>query len=208
MAIHYVAFNQSALNYSDQNFTSAHSVSTLYKLSDEYNISKFALSVNPIGFVQFGPIINVEFGIVKNLVLNTHVRFTPLGLLSYVVRSDSDGLDKLSGIAYGGGIYYFFGEKRSKPYTGITVEYDKSDALYAKDSQWEWSEIDKTVVLAANGGYRFRFLSGFFINTGANFGVALVKWNWEYSDSTYGNGGTGNEVKPFGMLEVTFGKEF
>jgi hypothetical protein len=35
--------------------------------NDKTALSKFALSINPHGFVQFGPELNTEFGITKNL---------------------------------------------------------------------------------------------------------------------------------------------
>ena len=76
-----------------------------------YPISTVAVSVNPLGFIQFGPSINVEIGIKGNLALNVHTRFTSLGLISYVIRSDDGGVDELKGTAFGGGLLYFPGEK-------------------------------------------------------------------------------------------------
>ena len=174
----------------------------------ELDIGKFAVSFSPTGFIQFGPVLNFEFSVAQNLVVNTHMRFLRFGLLSYVVRTDPDWPEQLRGMAYGGGVNYFFGASRNKPYVGVGIEYDKSDAIYDKDSSWEWTEVDKTVVLYLNGGYRFRFISGFFINTGASFGMAIVRYDWEYTDPRNGFGGDGNEVNPLGMLDVTFGLEF
>ena len=54
--------------------------------NDAYPISGFALSINPLGFLQFGPSISAEIGLTGSLVLNAHVRFPSLGLLSYVVH--------------------------------------------------------------------------------------------------------------------------
>lgn len=179
-------------------------------LKDETALSKFALSINPLGFVQFGPIVNAEFGLTKNLVLNTHLRFSSLGLLSYVIMSDDDGLDKYSGIAFGGGPIYFFGERRNKPYIGLLLEYEIDKMLYAQGENWEWSETSRSVVFAFNGGYRFRFNGGFFMNAGAYFGGAFSNWAEEYAHPTYIHYGPdeGSEVTPFGMLELAFGLEF
>jgi hypothetical protein len=166
------------------------------KSQDEgYPISRFALSLNPLGVVQFGPIVNAEAGLTKNLVLNAHVRFAPYGVLSYVV---TEWPDKITGFAYGGGLIYFFGEKRNKPYVGVISEYQKNKDI------WENSdEIDKVFVFLVNGGYRFRFKSGFFINTGAYLGFGHSNWVWTGSYTE-----EGSEFQPAGLVEVTFGFEF
>jgi hypothetical protein len=160
-----------------------------------YPISRLALSINPLGFVEFGPLINAEVGLTKNLVLNSHIRFATLGLLSYVT---ADWPDRITGLAYGGGVLYFFGEKRNKPYVGILSEYQKT-----KDFWENSSEIDKIITFMFNGGYRFRFENGFFINTGAFFGLGYSHWVW--------TGSSTQEDKEFhaaGLLEVTLGFEF
>jgi len=175
------------------------------------DISKFALSLNPLGFIQFGPVISAEFGIKENIALNTHVRFPSLGVLSYVVKYHDDGLDELSGIAFGGGLIYFFGENMSKPYVGGMLEYHRTKSLYAKNEGWEWSQIDRSGVFIFNGGYRWRFEGGFFVNTGVFFGAAMGNYDWEYADpsyDTYEPGGDGKDITPFGMFEVALGLEF
>lgn len=180
---------------------------------DENNISRFALSVNPLGFVQFGPMINAEFGITKNLVLNAHVRFPTLGLLT-IYTYDDDGVnpDELSGYAFGGGMIYFFGEKRNKPYAGAMIEYQKAVLIYDQGETWETEETDNSIGLVLNGGYRFRFKGGFFINTGAYLGAAYTTYTWFYTDPSYVSYDydefDGTEIFPFGMVEVTVGIEF
>jgi hypothetical protein len=177
----------------------------------EYPIGKFSLAIHPLGFVQFGPIVAAEIGIKDNIALNLHVRFTSLGLLSYVINYDADGLDELSGMAYGGGITYFTGERRSKPYLGLLFEYEKINLLYASGEAWEWKETDKNIIFIFNGGYRFRFEGGLFLNLGAFLGAASTKWDWDYTDPGYSGGdqpGSGNSITPFGMLEVAIGIEF
>ena len=175
-------------------------------------ISKFALSLNPLGFVQFGPVINAEFGIRDDLVVNTHVRLAMLGLLSYVIKYHSDGLDNFRGTAAGGGVIKFFGENVHKPYVGGMLEYHRTTSLYAESEAWEWTQVDQAIVIIFNGGYRFRLNGDFFINTGAFLGAAPGIYNWEYTDNSYGdsdnNPRSGTDVTPFGMIEVTLGIEF
>jgi hypothetical protein len=177
-----------------------------------YPLSKIAISVNPVGFVQFGPMVNIEAGVTKSLAVNAHVRFSSVGLLTYVVNDDADGLDELSGIAFGAGSIYFFGKQRNKPYAGILLEYEKVELLYAQFDPWEWKKTNNNFVFACNGGYRFRFKSGFFINTGAYLGAAVTKYEWNYTEPDYGlddpEPREGTDVTPFGMVEVTLGFEF
>ncbi len=183
---------------------------SIREFADE-DISKFALSLNPLGFIQFGPVISAEFGIKENIALNTHVRFPSLGVLTYVVKYHDDGLDELSGIAFGGGLIYFFGENMSKPYVGGMLEYHRTVSLYAKSENWEWSQTDQSGVFIFNGGYRWRFEGGFFVNTGVFFGASMGGYDWEYADPSYDPdepGGDGKDVTPFGMFEVSLGLEF
>ena len=175
---------------------------------DVNGISKFSLSLNPLGFVQFGPSINAEFGVKDDLAINAHIRIPPLGIISYVIRYDDEEVDKMSGIALGGGINKFFGENYSKPYGGIIIGYEKTTSIYSVGGSWEWESYVNVLYFMINGGYRFRFKDGFFINTGAFLGAGSANWTWEYTDPSNGPGGEGARLIPFGMLEVAFGLEF
>ncbi|MEN8156017.1 MAG: hypothetical protein ABFS10_03640 [Bacteroidota bacterium] len=166
----------------------------------ENPMGKFALSVNPLGFMEFGPLINAEFGLTDNLVLNTHVRFHSLGLLSYVI---DDWPDRLTGIAMGAGLLHFFGSSMHKPYVGGLIELHHSTQFYLDDG----TGTTNMAIFIANGGYRFRFDSGFFINTGLFMGFGAGPYTWaseNYPSDDY----TDLSVVPFGMAELTLGFEF
>ena len=178
---------------------------------DTYPISRFALSVNPLGFLTFGPVISMEVGLTGSLVVNANVRFPSLGLLTWVAEDEGEGLDELSGIGFAGGLIYFFGDNMGKPYVGGLIGYQKLDGLYAQDDQFEFTQITNAIQFIANGGYRFRFNGGFFINTGGYVGVESSKWEWEYTDSSVGSSDeitSGNDIGPFWMAEITLGFEF
>lgn len=174
------------------------------------SISKFAISINPLGFLQFGPIVCAEIGLQDNLVLNIHARVPFLGLLTYLVNEHRDGLDKLTGFAFGVGSIYFFGTRQHKPYAGVVLEYNYLKMLYAQGDSWEWDKSLNSVVFIMNGGYRFRFSGGFFINTGAFLGASIGPYKWDYTDPSYGSSDAtareGTSIDPFGMLEVTIVK--
>ena len=187
-------------------------VAMVAKGQDENSLGKFALTFNPLGFVQFGPIIGGEFKLQENLVLTAHVRIPSMGVLSYVVEADDDGLDELSGTAFGAGITYFLGSNKNKPYIGAIIGKQTVNTLYARGKQWEWAETNKSSLFFFNGGYRFRFNKGFFINTGAYLGTASTKWDWQYTNRSYGQFDpeprSGKTINAFGMLELTVGLEF
>lgn len=210
-----VGFGQGADLFAD-NLNSTHfrriPLPVLAEQNDENAMPKFGLSINPLGFVQFGPLINMEVGLTDNVILNMHARVSFLGILTYLINEHEDGLDELFGMAGGGGPIYFFGTSRNKPYAGVLLEFDHLRLLYAQGDQWEWEKTVNSVVFAMNGGYRFRFANGVFINTGAFLGAAIGRYKWEYSDISYGEydntSRDGLDVTPFGMLEVAFGIEF
>jgi hypothetical protein len=193
------------------------STSVLHGQSDKSGASSMkgvSLSLNPLGFVQFGPVVNAEVGLNDHVVLNGHIRFASLGLLSKVVLYDEDDdifPDNVSGSGIGGGILYFFGEKKNKPYLGGLFELHNTVSIYDTDAMYEWESESNMIVLFVNGGYRFRFDSGFFINTGAYLGAAVGEEKWYYTNpavTEYGTTNTEPSTFPFGMLELAFGMQF
>jgi len=181
------------------------------KTNETYSISKFSLSINPLGFIQFGPLISAEFGINSNLVFNTHVRFPSAGVISYIVHEVDDD-DSMTGIAAGAGIIYFVGNNQSKPYIGFLAEFDRTKKVFDVGEDWERAERDNIGVFLFNAGYRFRFENGYYINAGAFLGTAFSSWEREYTNSSYYVSGprvkSGTDMVPFGMLELAIGLEF
>lgn len=169
-----------------------------------------AASFNPLGFLQFGPILNVEAGVIPHLMINTHLRLSKVGLLSYTIRSTDGGVDDLDGIAFGGGLIYFFREQYSRFYLGTMLEYEKAYCWYLEYTDWEWYEEESVGIFVINGGYRFSFPSNIFINAGLFAGFYRTHYNWYYTQPSqigYGiTGGSGTkDPKPFFMAELSLG---
>ncbi len=176
-----------------------------------YPVPKFAMSVNPLGFIQFGPVLSGEFGLNESTLINAHMRFSSLGLLSWVIRETDAGLDELDAFAFGAGIVRFMGYNQNRPYIGFFLERETSNAVYASGYLDEWSQDNKTTVFIFNIGYRFNFNDGFFINTGAFFGGAATtyEWRYKYPDLIYDpEPRSGEDTNAFGMFEVSFGYSF
>jgi hypothetical protein len=196
------------------------------------NFPRWAVHSNLLGFVQFGPVVTVEYGFTRNLVLNAHARFPSVGALTpilYEADVDRGGRpDQFSGIAFGGGPLWFFKTKQDKAYLGLTFEYEMSDVLYQEDYVNEWRQDNSKMILMLNTGYRFMFgeklipatnrkidkfiREGLFLNTGIFIGAERNQFKWDYTEEGAGvddpTPRQGTEIKPFGMLELSVGIEF
>lgn len=182
--------------------------------SGDNAIGKFALSVEPLGFVQFGPMVNAEIGLTDNLALNAHVRFGTAGLLLKVMylTNDDEMPDKMNNIAYGGGLKYLFGDRKNKPYLGLLCEFGKRSTVEDQGEQWEHKANLNHFDFIINGGYRIRSASGFYLTTGAYLGAEFISNDtWYYTESDYSNEDpfdNENSVYPFFMIEIGIGIEF
>jgi hypothetical protein len=176
--------------------------------------NRFGIYAQPLGFVQFGPIVGMELTLASHLIIDAHVRFSSLGLLMYVVsKNDNDGAPyKISGAGIGGSIKCLIPSKIGGFYFGLLLEDGWHTEYYAEGKPWIWQEDVQYFVTAPNIGYKFRFPGGFYLNTGAIFGAAFVtSQQWHYTKN-YNNDSSihddGSKVQPFGMLELGFGVEF
>lgn len=193
---------------------------------------RWALHSNLLGFVQFGPVVSVEYSFTRNLALNAHARVSSLGALTpilYQADVDKGGRpDQFSGIAFGGGPMWFFKTKKDKAYVGLLFEYEMADVLYMEDYVNEWNRDNRKMIVMLNSGYRFMFgqkqipgsgrkfdqfiRESLFLNTGIYLGAERNKYNWDYTEPGAGEDDLtpreGTEIKPFGMLEVSVGLAF
>jgi hypothetical protein len=193
---------------------------------------RWAVHSNLLGFVQFGPVVSIEHSFTRNLTLNVHGRFSPVGALTpilYQADVDRGGRpDQFSGIAFGGGPMWFFNTKKDRVYAGIMFEYEMSDALYMEGYVNEWSSDNRKIIMMLNSGYRFRFgqkmiagsgrkfgqfiREGLFVNTGVYLGAERNNYSWDYTEPGAGEDDLtpreGTEIRPFGMVEVSLGMEF
>jgi hypothetical protein len=175
--------------------------------------NRVGLYLNPLGFVQFGPMLGTEITRNSSLIIDAHIRFSSLGVLSYVVSANvDDGAPyKISGLAIGGGVKSFMPSRIGGFYIGGVFEYGWATNYYAQDKSWIWQSDSKNIVAMASIGYKFRFKSGFYINTGAFLGGSYTfsdKWYYtkNYNNDSSIHVDSGKTVLA-GMLEVSFGIE-
>jgi hypothetical protein len=204
-----------------QNETFSLGMKTFERESNYYNkfqkqknydnrIGNIGLLINPIGILQFGPIVQLEIRVGSGSIIGPHVRFAGFGLLTHVANDYDE--TSLGSMAVGFGFKQLIGPSstRHKFYIGAVTEYgwgsgtsEEWDYVYGRDVDAEYQH--KYISVVANTGYRWRFRSGMFLNLGAFAGAAF-----ETEDiKTYPrNVEYPTEVLFLGMIEFSFGWEF
>ncbi|OQX52831.1 MAG: hypothetical protein B5M53_07710 [Candidatus Cloacimonas sp. 4484_209] len=155
-------------------------------IEQESSLGKYELEVNPLGFLQFGPIVDFGPRIGTSSYLYGHFRWTSLGLLGRYVTSEGGEEDVSMGcMALGVGFKRLFVNDYSPnyPYAGSFFEYGwGSTSGYDYYYEEPWTGSHAYFSFLGNGGYRWNF-SGFFVNLGFMGGVATeTKNEWWYNN--------------------------
>ena len=168
-----------------------------------------AYSVNPLGFLQLGPVLQAEFKAAPSLLVGPYVRLLGLGLVTHALAS-YDKLDAGS-LAIGGTFRYFFGDPdlHDHFYAGAIAEYGFGGGTISEDSYVNGRYVDGIYKFAymgfgTNFGYRWRFDSPLFIGLGIMAGASS-----ETSDYRESPQRTDYPKKTYfiGMVEFTIGFE-
>lgn len=149
--------------------------------------------MNPLGFVQFGPVIELESAFDAGFGLAFGVRLMSLGLLPHVLaEADDDKLGTAWTVA-GTGHFYPQGKGLRGWYIGPRIEVGKTNS----------ERYPSTLFIGATDwGYRWVKPSGFAYSFGMQAGVARESWTDNFSPDT------GTDIVPFAMLVFTLGKSF
>ena len=165
-----------------------------------------AFLVNPLGFIQFGPVFQAEFPVGSNIVVGPQIRLAGLGLLYHLVLVE--GYASVGGMSFGVQGKYFL-ENPNSPhrfYIGGSGEFgfgSNKDNVGWSD---EWHGEHTYIGFLAIFGYRWRFSSGFFVNVGLAGGFANeLKDDWWYSDSPWDIRKSDIGFYIFGMAELSVG---
>jgi len=154
--------------------------------------------LNPLGFLQVGPVVGVEFTIKRHFIIESHIRFPSAGLFFGPIWEGETDVANISGIGVGLHAKYFTGGTKGGLYVGPFLEYWKSSYDINGGNLADGSGI----IFAANVGYKFQFSSGFYMRTGGFLGVS----SGEISYSRTGNVWNGNT--PFYGAEFSLGFAF
>ncbi len=175
----------------------------------ENSLPSSTINFNPLGFLQFGPIIQAEFKVTNRGYVTPHVRIPYLGILYHVINADdrSDQV-KVSPIALGigTGYKYFFPVNKGAWYAGGVAEYSFGSSKGNDGS--EWKSKFSNIALMANGGFRWRSAeSKHTVSVGGYIGFySALKDEWWYTSSP-GKIHDERSTTPMFMLELAFGLE-
>ncbi len=175
----------------------------------EQELPAAALVVNPLGFFQFGPILDLELRVQPNVVAFLHYRHTAFGALAHALMvSEKEELSASSG-AFGGGLRYLFPLARGphRPYIGFLIEYGWTGYRGSIGYSDEYEGTSKYVDFIANGGFRWNF-QPLMVNVGAYLGSGSVLENeYKYKDTGEVVQGKKDSMV-IAMLELSFGFAF
>jgi hypothetical protein len=167
------------------------------------------LTFNPLGVLQFGPILDLGFRITPSSYVSGHLRWATVGLLYYALSSDGFEDDvHLDNIAFGVGFQQLLGDDMQphRWYLGPKLEYGWGSTS-GEESSFDWQGHHTYVTFLGNVGHRWRF-SGVDVNVGLLFGAAqhLTDTWWKLSDP---DAKTELELEtvPVGMIELSFSWE-
>jgi hypothetical protein len=182
-------------------------------LSAQQNVRPMAplnLIINPLGFLQAGPIVDLEIQVSPGLYVLLHTRFHGLGLLSHLLEASgsSSGTEDIQfySVAFGTGLRYLFVSQNSRnaPYLGFIVEYGYNPYF---DNTYDYTGTSTYINLAANAGYRWRFDS-FLLEVGAYLGAAPTLTSEWYYNATPSVKYAGTKTTTFfAMVELSIGFE-
>ena len=169
------------------------------------SLNKTNLVVHPLGFLQFGPIVQVEFNTFDYMYGSAHLRWAGGGILMHAIMAAYDEDLGFNSFGFGVGNRYLFysPEKSHAPYIGSMFDFSInyfSGIGYSGDYEGD----SKTILFLVSGGYQWRFEKS-SLNLGLMLGVAnTLSSDWYYLDSpsTIYDGDT--PVIFIGMLELSF----
>ncbi|MBD3393718.1 MAG: hypothetical protein GF418_16400 [Chitinivibrionales bacterium] len=183
------------------------------------DMGKAAIYLNPLGALQFGPIVGFEIGVGANVFLDLHWRYAAASLIySLILTEGYEHYMSMGSMAVGGGARYFFPSSiPHRIYFGFMGEFgwgatwgeDSYDAdEYDASSPDAWEGEERQIVLIANPGFRWRLGRSLFLNLGLYAGAAIdVKDEIVYINQN----NTTEDYRGamfFGMIEFALGWEF
>jgi len=149
-------------------------------------MSNVDILFNPLGFLQFGPMVDLEIQTSRGLFFVVDLRWHGLGLLSHLIEETDLSV---ASTAAGVGLRYFFQSPSTPhaPYVGFLTEFGINWFLDGNS--------DGYIAFVLNPGYRWRF-GKTAINVGFVVGAGATVFN------TYPN--SYMTVIPVAMLELSF----
>lgn len=163
---------------------------------------------NPLGFVQFGPVIGAEFLIHPGIYGDVHFRYTALGLLYRSIESENKTARVSFGsAAFGVGGKYFLPNFLSSDqfYVGGVTDFGWGSTR-SKDSYLDWKGKNFYIDVMGNFGYRKSCSSGLLLSMSLFAGLSpTLKHTWWYVSEPDNIFKEPHKVAFIGMLEFSIG---
>ena len=167
---------------------------------------KSSFNINPLGLLQFGPILQYEGRMSSNSVIVPYFRYAYLGVLTHLIWTGFDeGTLSPATFGLGMGVKGFSEEVGNTMYYGGFLDFNVAKANYDVGEYYETQQKYSGLAVVSNFGYRWRKPSGSYINVGLFAGAAFTLKNEEryvMSGELYD---TYSDTTIFAMLELSFG---
>jgi hypothetical protein len=144
---------------------------------DQNNV---CISIDPLGFLTFGPSVNAEFGLGKFIGLQAGFRVLNLGLFTDLILNDAGGF--YPNMKFSWTVNFeakFYIKPRNKLngfYIGPKFDYGRSryrdEWEWAGETQWQ-DEMYDVMVFGLGVGYKWIWDSGFSLEPSYNMAIFL-----------------------------------
>lgn len=170
---------------------------------------KGSINFNPLGLLQFGPIIQYEGKIGSSSYIVPYFRYAYAGVATHAVWNGFEEDNELSAgsAAVGIGVKSFTSSDNSFYYGGF-LDYSWTTARYDIGQLDETQEKSTNLGIISNFGYRWKSNRSSYVNLGLLAGAAFTLKDEERFVSDGSLYATNEDITIFAMIELSFGWDF
>ncbi len=172
-------------------------------------VSAFALLFDPLGFLQMGPVVELEIRVLPSTLFALTARVEGMGLVYQAIASEgfANTVSPMS-MAAGLTLYQLFpGGGMNRVYVVGFAGYGWGSSTGGSGS-YAWTSNWGQIEAGGGAGYRWRFESGFFLDLGAVAGLGSNPGTkWYYDDDPTTKFTNAAMVTFIGMLQLHIGWE-
>ncbi|MEP1034111.1 hypothetical protein [Ekhidna sp.] len=179
------------------------------QVTNERSFSKGSININPLGLLQFGPIIQYEGKIGSSSYVVPYFRYAYAGVATHAIWTEFEEDNELSAgsAAIGLGFKGFTSSDNSLYYGGL-LDYSWTTARYNIGQTSETEEKATNLGVISNFGYRWRSRGSSYINLGLLAGAAFTLKDEERYVSDGSLLSQDEDITIFAMIEFSFGWDF
>ncbi len=170
---------------------------------------KGSINFNPLGLLQFGPILQYEGKIGSSSYIVPYFRYAYAGVATHAIWTEFDEDNELSpgSAAVGLGFKGFTSSGNSLYYGGL-LDYSWTTARFDIGQTSETKNDATSLAIISNFGYRWRSKGSSYINLGLLAGAAFTLSDEEryVIDGSFHS--SKKETTIFAMIELSFGWDF